>query len=66
MRFYSHQHQFYYGIDLLARTICVCIMDQAGAICVHKNLPAQAEAFLRTIAPYREDIAVAAEFSIHG
>ncbi len=33
-------------------------MDQAGAICVHKNLPAQPEVFLRTIAPYRDDLVV--------
>ncbi|MEW5816509.1 MAG: IS110 family transposase, partial [Spirochaetota bacterium] len=47
MRFYTHQHQFYCGIDLHARSIYVCIMDQAGKVLVHKNLPAQPEAFLR-------------------
>ena len=29
----------------------VCIMNQSGTVLVHKNLPAQAEAFLRTIQP---------------
>ena len=39
----------------------VCIMDQSGTVLMHKNLPAQAEAFLRTIAPYQADIVVAVE-----
>ena len=53
------------SIQLRDRSACksiyVCIMDQAGAICVHKNLPAQPEAFLCTIAPYRDDLVVAVE-----
>ena len=39
----------------------VCILDQAGAKLVHKNLPTTAEAFLRGIAPYRNDLVVAVE-----
>ena len=39
----------------------VCILDQAGAILVHKNVAATPEAFLRIIAPYREDLVVAVE-----
>jgi transposase len=39
----------------------VCILDQAGTILVHKNLPATPEAFLRVSAPYREDLVVAVE-----
>jgi transposase len=61
MRFYTHQHKHYCGIDLHARSMYVCILDQAGTILVHKNLPATPEAFLRVIAPYREDLAVAVE-----
>ena len=61
MRFYTAHHQFYCGIDLHARSIYVCIMDQSGRILVHKNLPAQPESFLQTIAPYRADIVVAVE-----
>ncbi len=38
MRFYTRQHQFYCGIDLHARTLYVCIMDQFGKVLVHKNL----------------------------
>jgi hypothetical protein len=31
MRFYSTQHRYYCGIDLHARTMYVCILDQGGA-----------------------------------
>jgi hypothetical protein len=57
MRFYTHQHKHYCGIDLHARSMYVCILDQAGTILVHKNMAATPEACLRVIAPYREDLA---------
>jgi transposase len=61
MRFCTQQHQFYCGVDLHARSLYVCILDQAGAVQVHRNLSATPEAFLQVIAPYRQDIVVAAE-----
>jgi len=61
MRFYTHQHKHYCGIDLHARTMYVCILDQAGTILVHKHLPTTPEAFLRVIAPYRDDLVVGVE-----
>jgi transposase len=39
----------------------VCILDQAGTKLVHKNLPTTPEAFLRGIAPYRDDLVMAVE-----
>jgi transposase len=39
----------------------VCILDAAGQVLVHQNLPAKPEAFLEVIAPYREDLGVAVE-----
>ena len=30
MRFYTKQHQFYCGIDLHARLLAICLVDQAG------------------------------------
>jgi len=39
----------------------VCILDQAGTPLVHKNVAATPAAFLRTVAPYREDLGVAVE-----
>ena len=61
MRFYTHQHKPYCGIDLHARSMYVCILDQAGTILVHKNGAAPPEAFLRVITPYRGDVVVAVE-----
>jgi transposase len=61
MRFYTNQHQFYCGIDLHARTMYVCILDQGGEIVVHRNLKASPEALLKVIAPYRNDLVIAVE-----
>jgi hypothetical protein len=61
MRFYTKQHQHYCGIDLHARTMYVCIMDQAGKILVHRDLKTSPDLFLNVIKPYREDIVVAVE-----
>ena len=61
MRFYTQQHLYYCGVDLHARSLYVCILDQAGEVQVHQNLRASPEAFLQLVAPYRQDLAVAAE-----
>jgi transposase len=61
MNFYTQQHKHYCGIDLHARAMYVCILDQHGTKLVHKNLPTTAEAFLRLIAPYRADLVVGVE-----
>jgi transposase len=61
MQFYTKQHQTYCGIDLHARTMYVCILNQAGEIVFHQNMKASPDAFLRTITPYRADIVVAVE-----
>jgi transposase len=61
MRFYTKQHPFYCGIDLHARTMYVCILNQAGEIVVHRNMPTSPEALLKTIAPYRDQIVIAVE-----
>ncbi len=61
MRFYTKQHRYYCGIDLHARRMYICILDADGQIRVHRNGPATPEHLLATIAPYREDLAVAVE-----
>src|SRR5919197_3692680 len=61
MRFYTQQHQFYCGIDLHARTMYVCILNQEGEILVHRHMPAGPDPFLKTIAPYREHLVVCVE-----
>jgi hypothetical protein len=52
MNFYTQQHKHYCGIDLPARALYVCILDQHGTKLVHKNLPTTPEAFLRVLTPY--------------
>lgn len=61
MRFYTRQHRHYCGVDLHARSMYVCILDCEGAVLVSRDIPASPEPFLALIAPYREDLAVAAE-----
>ena len=61
MRFYTKQHQFYCGIDLHARTMYVCILDQDREILVHRHVKAGPETLLQTIAPYRENLVVGVE-----
>jgi transposase len=61
MRFYTKQHQYYCGIDLHARTMYLCVLNQAGEILVHRNLKPAPEPFLKSIAPYREDLVVCVE-----
>ncbi len=61
MRFYTQQHQFYCGIDLHARTMYLCILNQDGEILLHRNMPTGPEPFLKAIAPYREDLVVCVE-----
>lgn len=61
MRFYQQQHPFYCGIDLHAKTMHVCVVDQAGQIKVHKNLPTRPDYFLNVIGPYRKGLVVGVE-----
>jgi transposase len=39
----------------------VCILNHAGEILVHRDMPASPETFLKAIAPYREDLVGAVE-----
>jgi len=61
VRFYNHAHRFYCGVDLHARTMYLCILDHAGQIVLHHEVPADPTAFLEAIAPYRDDLVVACE-----
>src|ERR1700736_5986307 len=61
MRFYTNQHRYYCGIDLHARSMYVCVLDSQGEILLHRNMSCSPELFLKAIAPYREDVAVAVE-----
>jgi hypothetical protein len=59
MRFYTHQHPFYCGIDLHARSMDVCLLRHDGEILLHRNLQAAPEPLLKAIAPYRAGLVVA-------
>jgi transposase len=59
-RFYTTQHPFYCGIDLHARTMYVCILNQAGETRLHRNMTTTPEALRKAIAPSREQIVLAA------
>jgi hypothetical protein len=51
MRFCNGQRPFTGGIELHARTMHLCILDQAGNTALDRNLPCRPDAFLRALAP---------------
>ena len=61
MRFYTNQHKFYCGIDLHARTLYLCILDQKGKIVLHRDIKTDPDIFLKAIAAFRDDIVIAVE-----
>jgi transposase len=61
MRVYTQPHRFYCGIDLHARSLHLCILDQGGAVVLDKDIAARPETFLKALAPFREDVVVGAE-----
>jgi transposase len=61
MKFFTKQHKFYCGIDLHAKKMYLCILDEAGEVRLRRNINADREVFLRVIEPFREDVVVAVE-----
>ena len=61
MKFYTQTHKHYCGIDLHARCLYVCILDQQGNILVHKNIKADPEALMRLVNPYLDDLVIGVE-----
>jgi hypothetical protein len=61
MRYLTHTAASYVGIDLHARTLFVCVIDNAGVVKLAKNLPAKPEPFLHAITPFRPDLIVGCE-----
>ena len=51
MKFYTKQHRYTCGIDLHARSLYVCILDDTGQSIVHKQINASPVALLKLIAP---------------
>jgi hypothetical protein len=56
MRFSTHEHRFYCGVDLHARTMYLCIRDGNGQVVFDKNLAANPDAFLQAVAPFRDGL----------
>jgi len=61
MRFYNNTHPYYCGIDLHARTLYVCIIDQAGEVLTHKEIPDDSARLHQILAPYIGNIVVGVE-----
>ncbi len=61
MRFYNNMHPYYCGIDLHARTLYVCIIDQAGEVLVHKEIPDDPAKLQQILFPYIGNIVVGVE-----
>ena len=61
MNLYNNMHPYYCGIDLHARLLYVCIIDQAGEVCVHKEIPADPDKLRQLLEPYLGNIVVGVE-----
>lgn len=61
MNFYTKQHKYYCGIDLHAKSMYLCIINQEGNLVLQRNIRTDPGVFLKTIERYREDIVVAVE-----
>ena len=62
MKYYTSRTEFNCGIDLHARQMYVCLMDQKGKKLVHTNIRNNDfDYFLKLIAPYRHSLTVCCE-----
>jgi transposase len=59
--YYTGQHQFYCGVDLHAKTMYLCVVNQADEIVLHRDIPTDPDRFLKALAPYRADVVVCVE-----
>lgn len=61
MRFYTEQYAHYCGIDLHAKTMYLCVLDQTGEIVLHRNMRSSPETLLRAIEPFRKNLVISVE-----
>lgn len=61
MNFYNNTYPYYCGIDLHARSLYVCILDQDGNTCCHKEISAAADKLNDLLEPYIGNIVVGVE-----
>ena len=61
MRVYTKQHRYDCGVDLHARSLYACVLDQAGKTRVHRKMPCDPARFRELLEPFRKDVVVAVE-----
>jgi len=66
MRFYKNQHQFYIGIDLHARTMYICVINNIGETVFHKNMECSRDNLELVTNTFGKDIVLALNASSPG
>ena len=62
MNLYQTQHPFYCGIDLHAKQMYACVVDQSGKKLLHRNFKTrQADKFFEQIEVFGPDVAIGCE-----
>ena len=61
MRFYKNQHQFYIGIDLHARTMYICVINNIGETLFHKNMICSKDNLELIINTFGKDVVIGVE-----
>ena len=61
MRFYNNSHTYYCGIDLHARNLYVCILDQQGEKRLHKNIKACPLELTQLLKPFMDNLVLGVE-----
>ncbi len=61
MNFYNHQHLYYVGGDLHARSLFLHVLDAEGKTRFEGNLQARPETFLKAVEPFRNGLVVGVE-----
>ncbi len=61
MRFYTHSHPYYCGIDLHARMLYVCILDDKGETVTYKKINADPDELMKLVKPYIGNIVIGVE-----
>ena len=61
MQFYNNSHPYYCGIDLHAKTLYVCILDDQGDTVIHKNIKSCPDTLMSLLKPYIGNVVVGVE-----
>lgn len=61
MNFYDNTHPFYCGIDLHARSLYICIINQEGEVCLHREIKANPDLLGNILENYLGKIVVGVE-----